>query len=422
MSITHAPHLQSSTEYDRLQELYAYRILDKPFGPEFEEIVRAAAGICQTPISALSLIDADIQWFKVGYGLDVDHAERRLTFCNHTLCGDSLFMVPDLSQDERFAENPFVQGDAHMRFYAGVPLRTDAGHTLGTLCVIDHEARALTEIQTTALALLARQAMTLLDLQRQREQLRQHNDFLESLDFARRMQESSLPDLAAVHAFENSFTLYQPRQTVGGDFYWAYKGNLAQVLTVGSCSGTGLSGALLSLMADSMLEGMVRAEEVPGPHILLRQFSQAWQHRAVQRPFLHQEQLSLGALVHDPFRRMVSFAGAGSDLYLVQEGRVECIRGEREPIGRGASDRYFTQISLDKAQNPTLYLASDGILRQQSPSGEAFGDARFRSMLAEVSTLPIHEQRTQVVTLLNAWRGTQEQTDDICLIGLKLRS
>lgn len=422
MPLSLAPTLQSSKEYDRLQELYAYRILDKPFGPEFEEIVRAAAGICQTPISALSLIDADIQWFKVGYGLDVDRAERRLTFCNHTLCGESLFMVPDLSQDVRFAENPFVQGEEHMRFYAGVPLRTEAGHTLGTLCVIDREARALTEVQSTALTLLARQAMTLLDLQRQREQLRQHNDFLESLDFARRMQESSLPDLAAVQAFENSFTLYVPRLTVGGDFYWAYKGNLAQVLTVGSCSGTGLSGALLALMADSMLEGMVRADEVPGPHVLLRQLSQAWHHRAIQRPFLHQEQLSLGALVHDPFRRMVSFAGAGSNLYLVQEGRVECIRGEREPIGKGSSDRYFTQISLDKAPNPTLYLTSDGILRQLSPSGEAFGEARFRALLAELALLPVEQQRGKAVAVLNAWRGTQEQTADICLIGLKLRS
>lgn len=419
---TLALNTPSSSEYDRLQELYGYRILDKPFGPEFEEIVRAAAGICETPISALSLIDADIQWFKAGYGIEVDHAERRVTFCNYTLAGESLFMVPDLSQDARFADNPFVLGEAHMRFYAGVPLRTETGHTLGTLCVIDREARALTEVQTTALTLLARQAMTLLDLQRQREQLRQHSDFLESLDFARRMQESSLPDLAALQVFENSFTLYQPRLTVGGDFYWAYKGNLAQVLALGSCSGAGLSGALMALMADSMLEGMVRAEEVPGPHVLLRQLSQAWQHRARQRPFLHQEQLSLGALVHDPFRRMVSFSGAGSDLYVVQEDRVERIRGDREPIRSDSSDRYFTQISLDKARNPTLYLASDGILRQLSISGEAFGESRFRTLLADLAAIPIYQQRNHVVAVLNAWRGTQVQTDDICLIGLKLRA
>lgn len=416
------PRLLSSNEYDRLQELYGYRILDKPFGPEFEEIVRAAAGICQTPISALSLIDEDIQWFKAGHGINIDSLQRRLSFCNHTLQGEGLFVVDDLAEDARFADNPFVQGEAHMRFYAGVPLRTESGHNIGTLCVIDQEARHLSETQTAALSLLARQAITLLDLQRQREQLRQHNDFIESLDFARRMQESSLPDLAALQTFERSFTLFQPRLAVGGDFYWAFKGTLANVLAVGSCSGSGLAGALLALMADSMLDGMVRADEVPGPHMLLRQFSQTWENRALQRPFLLQEEMALGVLVHDPFRKMISFAGAGSDLYLVQEGRAECIRGERDPIGRGSADRYFTQISLDKARNPTLYLASDGIVRQLSPEGEAFGIERFRALLESVASLPIEQQRHQIVSEFYAWRGAAAQTDDICLIGIRLHA
>jgi len=151
-------------EAQRLQDLYRYQVLDTEPESTFDDLARLAAQIYQTPMAAVSLIDATRQWFKAKVGMTVDETPRQVAFCAHTIVQGDLLEVPDATQDERFAANPLVVDDPHMRFYAGAPLISPAGHALGTLCVIDLTPRELSAEQREALRTISRQVVTQLEL------------------------------------------------------------------------------------------------------------------------------------------------------------------------------------------------------------------------------------------------------------------
>ncbi len=158
-------------ERARLAALDRYRVLDTEPEKDFEEIVELAAHVCGTTMALVSLIDADRQWFKARMGVDVCSTDREVAFCDHAVRARAALVVPDATQDPRFVDNPFVTGEAHIRFYAGAPLVTPEGYVLGTLCVLDTEPRDLPDHQLKLLTSLAHQAMTQLERRRQAEAL-----------------------------------------------------------------------------------------------------------------------------------------------------------------------------------------------------------------------------------------------------------
>ena len=155
-----------ANETQRLDALRRYGILDTAIERGFEDLTELAAFICGTPISTVTFIDEHRQWFKSHRGLDDQETPRDQAFCAHAILQSSVLIVPDATLDDRFAENPLVTGNPHIRFYAGAPLVTSEGFGLGTLCVIDRVPRTLTEAQQEALRALSRQAMVLLELRK----------------------------------------------------------------------------------------------------------------------------------------------------------------------------------------------------------------------------------------------------------------
>ncbi|BCM92938.1 phytochrome-like protein cph2 [Abditibacteriota bacterium] len=154
-------------ETNRLAVLRQFGILDTLPEEGFDDITFVASQICGTPITLVSLIDQDRQWFKSKRGLDISETSRDVSFCAHALLNpNELLIVPDTREDERFADNPFVTGGPHVQFYAGAPLALPSGEVLGTLCVIDNKPRELTEDQQKGLRALARQVMVQMELRR----------------------------------------------------------------------------------------------------------------------------------------------------------------------------------------------------------------------------------------------------------------
>ncbi len=153
-------------ESRRVAALHSYRILDTPREEEFDAIVKVVSAICGTPISVINLIDRERQWFKAEVGLGVRETPLPASICAHAILQPDLFIVPDTLLDERFADNPLVTGEPHLRFYAGALLETPDGLPLGTICVLDYKPRQLDDSQQALLRLMAHQIMKLFELRR----------------------------------------------------------------------------------------------------------------------------------------------------------------------------------------------------------------------------------------------------------------
>lgn len=156
---------RNENEAKRLEELHHFEILDTPFEEEFNDIVQLASTICNTPISMISLVESSRQWFKAKVGIEVRETSREISFCSHAIASNTeLYQVEDATKTELFASNPLVTASPNIRFYAGVPLVSSNGFSLGTLCVIDTKPKVLSTEQEFALKVLGTQVMKLLEL------------------------------------------------------------------------------------------------------------------------------------------------------------------------------------------------------------------------------------------------------------------
>jgi anti-sigma regulatory factor (Ser/Thr protein kinase) len=180
-------------ESARLAALRRYRILDTDPERAFDDLTLLASQLCGVPIAAITLIDDDRQWFKSRIGLSISETARNVSFCTHAIqTPNEIMVVPNVLEDRRFVNNPFVVGDPLIRFYAGAPLVTEDGHALGTLCVIDKVPRLLTPGQTQALDALRRQVQAQLELRLHLFELR---EALEERDRAEDAREKLITEL-----------------------------------------------------------------------------------------------------------------------------------------------------------------------------------------------------------------------------------
>lgn len=152
----------------RLETLALYEIMDTPPEPEFDDIVLLASELCQTPVAMVSLLETERQWFKARIGFDLPETPISQSVCAHALKSTGLLIIPDLTADPRTSENRLVTEPPQIRFYAGAPLISPDGVTIGTLCVIDTEVRpeGLSLTQKKSLLALARQVVVLLEMRR----------------------------------------------------------------------------------------------------------------------------------------------------------------------------------------------------------------------------------------------------------------
>jgi PAS domain S-box-containing protein len=151
-------------EVERIAELCSLNILDTVPEERFDRITATLQLIFKVPIALLTLIDVDRQWFKSAQGLELWETPRDVSFCGHTILSDAAFVVEDAHLDPMFSDNPLVTGHPHIRFYAGVPLHSAGGARIGTLCLIDREARTFTDDDVDTLRDIAKWAELELNL------------------------------------------------------------------------------------------------------------------------------------------------------------------------------------------------------------------------------------------------------------------
>ncbi|MGL2966745.1 sensor histidine kinase [Flavobacterium sp. XGLA_31] len=171
------PH---SKEGKRIKALEEYHILDTEYEKDFDDITRLASEICETPISLVSLVDRDRQWFKSTFGITIPETSRTISFCAHAINEEHLFQVEDARNDDRFHDSPLVLESPNIVFYAGTQLIDKNNLPLGTLCVIDTKPKVLTPFQKNALEILGHQVIKLIELKKANFQLLEKNEQLKN--------------------------------------------------------------------------------------------------------------------------------------------------------------------------------------------------------------------------------------------------
>jgi len=189
-------------ELQRLEAVDRFKQLDPAIVTDLNELVKLAAQICNAPIAIITLLDKDTQWFKAAVGTNIAQTPRRTAFCNYTIKQENVVIVPDLSIDQRYKDNPLVTGDLKARFYAGAPLTTKEGHNIGSLCVVDTQSRGLEDHQRNTLNVLSKQVINLMELNwnlkilaEKNEEHKQHKKTLEESEIKLNAVFNSTADL-----------------------------------------------------------------------------------------------------------------------------------------------------------------------------------------------------------------------------------
>jgi PAS domain S-box-containing protein len=201
-------NLKPNNEVNRLKALHGYGVLDSPGEAVYDRITELAATICDAPVSLISFIDEKREWFKAKAGLAASEIPRDQSFCRYTIMDTAILEVEDATKDERFKENILVTGDSKFRFYAGYPLTDPLGYALGTLSVMGHEPKLLTDNQKKALQLLAHDVISLVTERKQKKELKNFENLFNSSN-----------DLLFIGDYEGFFTKVNPafEKTLGWD-------------------------------------------------------------------------------------------------------------------------------------------------------------------------------------------------------------
>ncbi len=265
----------------------------------------------------------------------------------------------------------------------------------------------------------------------QRELLSKINlNLTDSIHYAKRIQESVFPSERRIkQSLADSFVYYRPKDVVSGDFCWMHEVHGKLFIAAVDCTGHGVPGAFMSIIAYDLLKGIVASGVESSPEVILDLLS-----REVIKTFRKDESsvkspdvisvndaMDIALCVIDKEKRILSFAGAYNPLYLVRNNEVFEYKGDRFPIGyQSDGEMKYSKHEIKIESHDTFYIFSDGYADQfGGPDGKKFKYRRFRHLLLNIHKLPAEDQKTILHQKLEEWMGDYEQVDDIIVIGMK---
>ncbi len=258
------------------------------------------------------------------------------------------------------------------------------------------------------------------------KKVKTHNkEMIDSLYYAAFIQKGILPQERHLNRiFDEHFVMYRPHHIIGGDLYWVCHKNNLKIFAVGDCTGHGTSGAMLSVLAISFLNYLVLGKEVLSMGKVLQELDRKWIEtfdQGLGRDF-NNDWLEIGICAFNTDTRELQYAGAFNKLLYINEGEEKIIDGNHYPIGgwQLEKNRSYDDHSIVLPKNTMVYLHSDGFKDQfSSKTKKRFGKKRFINLLKSISLLPLTDQFKEIESEFVAWQGTDEQTDDVCVMGVR---
>lgn len=269
---------------------------------------------------------------------------------------------------------------------------------------------------------------------RQKEEIEIQNRKLEilykhitdSIRYAKRLQDAILPTQVTVdRLLSDSFILFKPKDIVSGDFYWLFESKQRTYIAVVDCTGHGVPGAFMSIVAHNMLNQIVKEK----PDLNAAEFLNELNSLAGRTINQHSEDqavrdgMDMTLCIIDRQTNMMDMAGANNPLYIFRNSNLQEFKADKLPIGylEDKAARKFTNNRIQLEKDDTLYLFSDGYADQfGGPKGKKFMVGQFRSFLAQIHKAPMKDQYRTLDLTIEQWRGNLEQVDDILVVGFRI--
>ncbi len=423
-----APIPENETE--RLAALRALDILDTPNEERFDRITRLVTNIFEVPIAYVAMVDANRQWMKSTCGFDIKETGRDISFCGHTIMQDAALVIPDALEDPRFSDNPMVTNDPHIRFYAGHPVRAQ-GQKVGTLCLVDHEPREISNAKLNLLeefAAMVEHELGLIDvIHVQRELLTTKEALIESqkhlaaeLQEARDYSSSLLPPI--LNSRISTAWQFEPSTELGGDFFgygWIDEDHFA-VYLIDVC-GHGVGAALLSVSVVNLL----RSQSLPGadlrkPNEVLSRLNAMFPMEANGDKYF-----SAWYGVYQRSTRKLRYSSGGHPPSLLLNG-PSADQAETHWLSAGSlavgsmPDTPYTTKECELDRYNRLYVFSDGAYEIEKPEGGMLGLAEFGAMLAASAREAGDQDVHRVFERIRGLHGTTQLDDDFSLVRVAL--
>lgn len=272
-----------------------------------------------------------------------------------------------------------------------------------------------------------------------KEILQSKNEIIGSIEYAKRIQQAVLPMKSKLNnILGDYFLLYKPRDIVSGDFYFAAEVGEWKIALVADCTGHGVPGAFMSLLSITYLREIIEKDKIVRPDIILNEL-----RKSIMRAlYKENNNLALIDLNEDTMddvieslsdgldisvcavntkTRELNFAGANNSLYLIRNNRLEEYKGDRMPVGYYLKMDKFSFCNINLEKGDKIYMSSDGFQDQFGGSeGKKLKHKRFKEMLLEMSVLPMKMQGHKLEEAYESWKGSNNQIDDVCVIGIKV--
>jgi sigma-B regulation protein RsbU (phosphoserine phosphatase) len=374
-------------EARRLAAVRRYQVLDTPPDGAFERITSLAARLFDVPISIVSIVDADRIWFKSHHGLDAEQIDREPGLCASAVLQSEPWLVSDARNDPRTLANPLVAGELGLQFYAGVPLTTQDGYNLGTLCIIDQQPRELTDAEVASLSDLAQVVMDELELRlAARRTVELESELRRSAeDVARTLQQGLLParvpdvpglDIAARYHVANA-------DQVGGDFYDVVTdGDGGCAVVVGDACGKGTAAASMTGTARWVLRAIVAESWTPAGALSRLNAVMVRAQEGIG-DYCTAALVAVAPVRDGRTTVTVGLAGHPHPLLLRADGTVERV-GLTSPVVGWTLEASYTEVTTSMGSGDLLVLFTDGTLEVVAGHG-ATDDQEVGVLLASVA-------------------------------------
>lgn len=261
---------------------------------------------------------------------------------------------------------------------------------------------------------------------RTKELAQKNKDIMASINYAKRIQRGILPTKTFMdQLLPENFVFYRPRDIISGDFYWVERARGKVFFAVVDCTGHGVPGALMSIIGKNILDQAVNEKEVDDPSMILT-FLRAGLRVAFSADEYAdgsevEDGMDLGVCVWDKDDRTITFSGANSNLYLVHDGALEVIKGEKAGVSASDFDmKNYTSHEVEILKGDTVYMSSDGYPDQFGGERiKKYSQRRFQELLLKLSSIPMNQQEDELDKEFREWKGEHNQLDDICVMGVK---